>query len=216
MKIIDKGNYKNFIENNVLKVDNDTEIQLEEIDNLTIIGESNNKITVGNNCNIKCGALNKIKVGDDNTISTGVGCLIEAGLLNTIVTGANCKLKVQDENNIKTGRHTEIEGNDVNKIKAGESCQIKGGNENIVMVKSGSRVFIFNNCEIEIKGKNIILEIKGWGGSATIRNKAKKSVILTKDLKGGMKIYKTKKLTKETAIMVEDGIIGSEYHKNKF
>ena len=198
MKVIDKGNYKTFMEKGVLKVGDYTRLELEEINNLSIIANNNNEIIVGNDCNITCKDNNAIKMKNRNLITSGSGCIINGIDNNEIVSELISSITVEESNTIIVGRYSII----------------NGGYFNVIKVEEKSNIRIKDDSTITINGTNIILEITNEEASTTINNFSTNSVILTYDKMGEMKIYKTNELKQDT-IIVSNGIIFDSFGINK-
>ena len=211
--------HQEMIVNEVLEIGSNTKVQLKDTHNIKIIAEDKNEIECGNHCDIICGDYCNITCGDycnikfisDNVIKTGKSCKIEGDYFNEIKTENSCNVKVQNDNEIETGNYCNIEIGETNRIKTEKSCILNGNNENTIKVKNGSRVHIINDCEVTIKGKNIILEVKGENG--IIHNRAKGSVIITHSVEGKIKVYKSNKLINEEEIEIENGEISLDYDK---
>ena len=206
--IISETTHQEMIVNGTLEIGDNTEVRLENMDNLTIIAGNCNEISVGKNCNITCGEECVIYGGNENKIITGANCTIECVLLNEVETKQYCKIMGCDENNIKCLDCCEVVVTDGNKVTCGEDCVIYGGNENKITIKSNSKAFIGEDCKIKLKGKKILLEISGK--NAKVKNKAKNSGIITYNEKGKMKMYKTNKL-KKGVVKVEKGEFSLDY-----
>ena len=195
MKIIDKGNYKNFIEGGILKIEDYTKVELKGVDNLIIVANNNNEIVVGDNCSIHCNCDNTIDTGNNNFIRTGDNCTISGFNNNDITAGQNCTIAVDDSNNIKTNSYNTIYGKYSNTIE----------------VEDNSDITIHDEGKITLRGRNIILKILNEGASNMVNNFSNDSVILTYDKKGRMKIHKTNKLIDGEIIPIVNGKIGRAY-----
>ena len=195
MKIIDKGNYKNFIEGGILKIEDYTKVELKGVDNLTIVANNNNEIVVGDECLINCNCDNAIDTGHNNIIKTGDNCTISGFNNNDITAGQNCTIAVDDENNITTNGYNTIYGKYSNTIE----------------VEDNSDITVRDEGKITLRGRNIILKILNEGASNMVNNFSNDSVILTYDKKGRMKIHKTNKLIDGEIIPIVNGKIGRAY-----
>ena len=137
---------------------------------------------------------NTLEIGDNTEVHLKNidNLTVIAGNNNEITVGKNCKITCGKEN----------------KVECGKNCIIHGGDKNKITIKSNSKAFIGEDCEIELKGKKILLEINGK--NAEIYNKSKNSGIITYNEKGKMKLYKTKKL-KKGVVTVENGEFSLDY-----
>ena len=151
----------------------------------TVINETTNQKMIVNNI---------LEIGDNTEVHLKNidNLTVIAGNNNEITVGKNCKITCGKEN----------------KVKCGENCIIHGGDKNKITIKSNSKAFIDEDCEIKLKGEKILLEINGK--NAEIYNKSKNSGIITYNEKGKMKLYKTNKLRKGE-IIVENGEISLDY-----
>lgn len=195
MRIINEGNYKNFIEGNILKVQSFTKVELAGIDHLRINASNDNEITVGNKCSIYCNDNNYINVKNKCAIAAGNNCIINGIDNNEIGVEQNCKITVGDFNTVLAKGYNTV-------------C---GGHFNTITVEDNSDIIVNNEGVVTIKGRNISLKILDEGAIATINNLATNSVILTFNTMGKMKIYKTSKLVQNT-ISVLDGKISKEFN----
>ena len=150
-----------------------------------IISETTHKEMIVNNT-LEIGDNTEVHLKDIDNLT------VIAGNNNEIIVGKNCKITCGKEN----------------KVECGKNCIIHGGDKNKITIKSNSKAFIGEDCEIELKGKKILLEINGK--NAEIYNKSKNSGIITYNEKGKMKLYKTKKLKKGVAT-VENGEFSLDY-----
>ena len=195
MKIIDKGNYKNFIERGILKIQSFTRVELAGVDYLRINASNDNEIIVGDSCSIYCDDNNHINVKHRCMIAAKNNCIINGGDYNEIGVDQNCKITVDDLNTV---------------IARGYNA-VRGGHFNTITVEDNSDIIINNEGIVTIKGRNINLKILDEGALSTINNLATSSVILTYNAMGTMKIYKTSKL-KQNEISVSNGKISKEFN----
>ena len=209
--IINKHNYKEYLQDEKLIIGDNKKVKLEKFDNLNIIAKDCNNIKVGNNCNIKCGDCNKINSFDNCSIKTGENCTVYADNGNSIETEYECYIYINNGNKVETGKGCKLEVGSENKIKCGEFCQIKGSENNSVKIESNCEVSLYDNSYVEATGKNIKLEFKGNEGESSFYNDIEDSVILTYNLMNKMKIYRSNDLTNKKIIPIKDGLIHTNY-----
>ena len=209
--IINKHNYKEYLQDEKLIIGDNKKVKLEKFDNLNIIAKDCNNIKVGNNCNIKCGDCNKINSFDNCSIKTGENCIVYADNGNSIETEYECYIYINNGNKVETGKGCKLEVGSENKIKCGEFCQIKGSENNSVKIESNCEVSLYDNSYVEATGKSIKLEFKGNEEENSFYNDIEDSVILTYNLMNKMKVYRSNDLTKKKIIPIKDGIIHTNY-----
>ena len=209
--IINKHNYKEYLQDGKLIIGGYKKVKLEKFDNLNIIAKDCNNIKVGNNCTIECGDSNKINSFDNCSIKTGEHCIVYADNGNSIETGHDCYIYINDGNKVEIGNTCKLEVGDENKIKCGEFCQIDGSENNSLKIGSNCEVSLYDNSYVEATGKNIKLEFKGNEGESSFYNDIEDSVILTYNLMNKMKIYRSNDLTNKKIIPIKDGVIHTNY-----
>ena len=213
--IINKYNYKEYLQNGKLIIGDYKKVKLEKFDNLNIIAKDCNNIKVGNKCTIECGDYNKINSLDKCSIKTGEHCIVYANNGNSIEAEHDCYIYINNGNKVEVGNACKLEVEDENKIKCGEFCQIEGSENNSVKIGSDCEVSLYDNSYVEATGKNVKLEFKGNEegneGESSFYNDIEDSVILTYNLMNKMKIYRSNDLINKKIIPIKDGVIHTNY-----
>ena len=203
-KMINEKNYKEIIVDGILVIDDNIEVSLENINDITIKAGNSNRITVGNNCKINCESYNKITVGNSNIITMEENNKLKGYFHNKVKAGEKCKVKLKDGNTVEVGKGSKVKIEIFNEIKAGENCKITSGHENEIKVKSNSKILAKDYCDITLEGENILLEIKGKFGETTINNIAEDSIIILRDTENKYKVYNTNDLKQNISIEAND------------
>ena len=217
--IINEITHQGMVVDGVLIAGSNTKIEFQNTHGINIIAECYNDIECGNDCIIECRSYCKIKCGnsciiktiDDNQIETGDYCVIEGECFNEIKTGKFCKVELQDSNEIEIGKSCEIVIGEGNAVKADKKCTIKANNENTIEAKSGSRIFVGNDCDVTLIGKNILLEINGR--DSIVYNEATDGVLITRNEKGKLRTYKINKI-KKGMVTIENSKICLDYNND--